>query len=544
MLSQIRPTVSWHSRHGVDNYLRCFICLLCLFSTQLFADENKTGVDAVLIMDSSGSMAKNDPKKLRVPAAKLFMSLLREEDRVGLVSFSDSGYPVLKLTPPIPGKMRKILKAADKVTSKGVYTNIHDALNKGIAMLDKSGNNDQEKMLVLMSDGKMDVGDKAKDERLTFDVRDTITKTLKEKNIKVYTIAFTESSDVELMQHLADETGALYRLAQNDKDLHEVFAAIFETAKNPDMLPVEGGEFTVDKSIEEVTLVASKENSRAQVYLQTPDGKKLRSKNAKNNKNLKWFASHHFDMITIKYPQPGTWKLLSTSGKNRAYIVTNMSLHHNSQELKLDKNSDMVIEAWLEEDGKLLDREAILTGTEFYLAIEDPDGATAEFNLFDNGEYGDRKAADGHYSNTLAYENPGAYRLSLRAIGETFKREKIINFNIATPQEGADEHPAPEPEPELEPVPETEPVSEPEITPEVSEEPVDKKPEDPKPEAIEKDDEGMGVGAVVGIFMGINLLLGLIGAGIWWILKRRNKPAESEEETDLEEAGEEQVPAT
>jgi hypothetical protein len=280
------------------------------------------------------------------------------------------------------------------------------------------------------------------------------------------------------------------------------------------------------------------------VYLQTPDGKKLRSKNAKNNKNLKWFASHHFDMITVKYPQPGVWKLLSTSGKNRAYIVTNMSLHHNSQELKLDKNSDMVIEAWLEEEGKLLDREAILTGTEFYLAIEDPDGATAEFNLFDNGEYGDRKAADGHYSNTLAYENPGAYRLSLRAIGETFKREKIINFNIAAPQEGADEQPAPVPEPELEPVAEPEPVSEPEITPEVSEEPVDKKPEDPKPETTEKDDEGIGVGAVVGIFMGINLLLGLIGAGVWWFLKRRKNSSETEEDSEQEDADEDQVPAT
>ena len=544
MFSQTRPSIFWRSGYRADSFLRCFICLLGLFSAQLLAEEAKTGVDAVLIMDSSGSMAKNDPKKLRVPAAKLFMSLLREEDRVGLISFSDSGYPVLRLTTPLPGNMRKILKSADKVTSKGVYTNIHDALNKGIAMLDKYGNEDQEKMLVLMSDGKMDVGNKAKDSWLTFDVRDTITAALKEKNIKVYTIAFTESSDVELMQHLADETGALYRLAKNDEDLHEVFSAIFETAKNPDMLPIEGGEFTVDKSIAEVTLVASKINSRARVYLQTPDGKKLSSKNARKNRNLKWFSSHHFDMITIKFPQPGTWKLLSTSGKNRAYIVTNMSLHHNTQELKLDKNSDMVIEAWLEEEGTLLDREAILTGTEFYLAIEDPDGATAEFNLFDNGEYGDRKAADGHYSNTLAYENPGAYRLSLRAIGETFEREKTINFNIAVPQEKVDEPPeqAPISEPKTEPVP----VPEPEIVaaPEVSEESTNKNPDAPKPETTEKVDEGMGVGAVIGIFMGINLLLGLIGTGIWWFLKRRNKPAESEEETDQEEADEEQVPAT
>ena len=80
------------------------------------------GVDAVLVMDSSGSMAKNDPKKLRVPAARMFMSLLGEEDRIGLISFSDNGYPVLHLTAPGEQSNARILAAADKVSSKGVYT--------------------------------------------------------------------------------------------------------------------------------------------------------------------------------------------------------------------------------------------------------------------------------------------------------------------------------------------------------------------------------------------------------------------------------------
>ncbi len=541
MISQVKPLGSRHPGWGVAGIFRCFLCLLCLFSGQLFAVETKTGVDAVLIMDSSGSMAKNDPKKLRVPAAKMFMSLLREEDRVGLISFSDNGYPVLRPTAPLPGKMSRILRSADKVSSRGVYTNIHAALSKGISMLDRFGKDGQEKMLILMSDGKMDVGNATEDTRLTEDVRSNITQTLKEKNIKVYTIAFTESSDVELMRHLADETGALYRLAKDDEDLHEVFSAIFETAKNPDMLPIDGGEFTVDASIEEVTIVASKEQASVRVFLQSPEGKKLSAKSA--NKNLKWFASHHFDMITIKNPQPGIWKLLSTSGKNRAYIVTDMSLHHNPQLLKLEKNTDMVVETWLEEGGKLLNREAVLTGTEFYLAIEDPSGSKAEFNLFDNGEYGDRKAADGRYSNTLAYENPGAYRISLRAIGETFKREKTINFDIAAPDSAGevivaavkdtDEEPAvsPKPEPEKIPAPEADskPVPEERKEPEEAEETSKPKPTE------EESEKGPGVVAVLGIFVGINVLLGMMGAGIWWLIKRRKKSVTAEDQVDLEE---------
>jgi len=143
--------------------------LLCSFivSWPALAADKTSGVDAVLLIDSSGSMAKNDPDKLRVPAAKMFMSLLGTEDRIGLISFSDNGYPVLHLTAPGPKTSARILSSADRVSSKGVYTNLHAALDKGLAMLEKEGKKGQEPMLVLMSDGKMDVGDTDEDWALT-----------------------------------------------------------------------------------------------------------------------------------------------------------------------------------------------------------------------------------------------------------------------------------------------------------------------------------------------------------------------------------------
>jgi len=153
--------LSGHSTPGCRLSLRSYpVALLLLIATLLpVVATADGGVDAVLLMDSSGSMAKNDPDKLRVPAAKMFMSLLVEKDRIGLISFSDNGYPVLHLTNPGPEHNARILAAADKVSSRGVYTNLHAALEKGLAMLEKEGQPGQEKMLVLMSDGKMDVGD-------------------------------------------------------------------------------------------------------------------------------------------------------------------------------------------------------------------------------------------------------------------------------------------------------------------------------------------------------------------------------------------------
>jgi len=247
-------------------YLACLVFLIAAS----FVSVAQAGVDAVLVMDSSGSMAKNDPNKLRVPAAKMFMSLLGAQDRIGLISFSDNGYPVLHLTAPGPKTNARILASADKVSSKGVYTNLYAALEKGLAMLDKEGRAGQEKMLVLMSDGKMDVGDTDEDWALTQKLQGELLRSARDSGIKVYTIAFTEASDVELLKEVADETGALFKLAKTDRDLHEVFSAIFESAKDPDMLPIEGGEFVVDASIEEVTIVASKEREDVRIFLQTP----------------------------------------------------------------------------------------------------------------------------------------------------------------------------------------------------------------------------------------------------------------------------------
>jgi len=522
---------------------RCLACLILIIAGSLVsvAHAAKAGVDAVLVMDSSGSMAKNDPQKLRVPAAKMFMSLLSEQDRIGLISFSDNGYPVLHLTAPGPKTNARILASADKVSSRGVYTNLYAALEKGLAMLEKEGQSGKEKMLVLMSDGKMDVGDTDEDWALKQKLESELIQSARDKGVKVYTIAFTQASDVELLKEVAEKTGALFKLAKTDKDLHEVFSAIFESAKDPDMLPIEGGEFVVDASIEEVTIVASKEREDVRIFLKSPQGVELGSDDVGDN--VKWFVSHHFDMITLRKPEPGTWKLLYTGGKNRAYIVTNMSLNHNPQDPKLAVGEDMVLEAWLEQDGKLLNKEAVLTYTKFTMEIEDPNGDSVRFDLFDRGEFGDKTPADGIYSNTLSYENPGSYTLSLIAKGETFQRQKTVHFEVAAPPPGYEppaaepvvvEEPVAEAEPEAEPVPELapEPVVEPES--EVSE-------AEPMVAPVKK--KGMNMGLAIGVFVGINLLLGGIGFAVWWFLKKRKKSAGDEEEENEDDEGEEEKKA-
>ena len=507
--SLLRPRAS-----GSQHWPLLLGALFWLCSAGLSAQpaDSPAGIDAVLLMDSSGSMSWTDPKKLRVPAARLFMSLLRPEDRVGLISFSDAGYPVLFLTHMEDEMEQRALASLERISSRGVFTNLHAALLKGQEMLQRQGDPPREQMLILMTDGLMDVGDAIEDNRLTQLVAGAVLEQLRAAGIKVYTIAFTEGSDQVLMQKLADGTGGLYHLAKTDRELHEVFSAIFESVKAPDMLPMEGGEFMVDSSIEEVTIVASKERADVRIFLETPAGKQISADDAGSGR--KWFISEHFDMITLRRPEQGRWKLLFSAGNNRAYIVTNLSMGTNLRGAEVSADSQTSIESWLERDGERVTAEAMLSNTEFLIEVTEPDGIVSDtFPMLDQGDFGDRQAGDGIHTNLLTFRKPGDHSLRVIARSPTFERSRSAFFKVREPTEPREEA-APVPEPE---VVEPEPVLEEEIL-------ID-----------EPEEKGTRLGMILGVFLGVNLVLILIGGGVWWFLARRKKKAAAATATDEEE---------
>ncbi|MBI3773946.1 MAG: VWA domain-containing protein [Gammaproteobacteria bacterium] len=151
---------------------QCFLCLALavLFASMLTpcASAGTMGIDVVVVVDSSGSMKQSDPQTLRIPAAKLFFSLLGAEDSSALISFSGDGKTLLDLTPLTSDAARtRLLRAADHITSNGLYTNLYAALTRAHELLAKDPASNNPRYIVLMSDGKMDSGDAQRDAALT-----------------------------------------------------------------------------------------------------------------------------------------------------------------------------------------------------------------------------------------------------------------------------------------------------------------------------------------------------------------------------------------
>jgi len=488
------------------------------------ATAGRSGVDAVLVIDSSGSMRETDPRRLRVPAAKLFISLLGVEDRVGLVSFSDAGYPVTRLTPTTGANRERLLQGVDKVSAKGAYTNLYAALTAGVALLqgddlpDRSPDLERRRLLLLMSDGRMDTGDFERDRALLDKIRGETLPALAAAGIEVYTIAFTEASDMALLHEMAARTAGMSRLASNDHELQAAFSQIFERAKQPDMLPICGGEFQVDAAVAEVTVVASKATPAVKIRLETPEGRTLAATAA--GEGVRWFESEQFDMITVPRPQAGRWRLLASDDRDsRAYIVTDLGMDAYLGETPVYVGSEQAAEAWLVQNGEIITADELLAQTRFQLQIFHPDGTLSEVALADTGLNGDRAGGDGVFSQPIVFTQPGQQRVRVTASGGTFEREKTlfveaVAADVAVAQTAA---PAVADEPATVPA-----ATEPEVASAAEAQAAGTAPE-----------SGINIGLVVSLFVLVNALIAaFVGGVIFWRRRRAATTAPAAQDVD------------
>jgi len=389
--------------------------------------QEKLPLDTVVIMDSSGSMKQTDPKQLRKPAAKLFISLLDTDDRLSVVSFSSQAWPITYLTQLKSEKqLQQALRATDKISHKGMYTNIHSAISRGIAFLKDSDQINREPIIILMSDGQMDVGNAEKSAQLREQIFDDLLPKLIEHNIKIYSIAFTQASDQELLQEIAEATDGRYALAASDDVLHKVFSKIFEQTKQPDMLPLNENKFIVDDSINEITIIANKNSDSSQIFLKPPTGEKINS--TFKSEKIKWFVSTSFDMITIKSPAAGEWKILFSDDDNRAYIVTDIKLRTQFEFNPDSYQPELIIKSWFIQNEETEANMDLLKNMEVVLEIEHPDDTIETFPI-------DSANEEGVFMTRFKPDADGIYGAAIIAKSRTFQRQQIFSFKNTMPTE-------------------------------------------------------------------------------------------------------------
>ncbi len=182
--------------------------------------------DVILVLDNSGSMKKNDPQFLANQAVNQFINQLDAETRIAIIVFDQGVRYALPMTEFQPENLSSILDSLKQLDYKGLYTDSPAAMERAIYDLKTGGREDAKKIIIFMTDGIVDTGNKDKDLEKAKWLKQDLAEDAADSGIQIFGIAFTESADFELIQSLAQKTDGEYFRALQADDLNSVFDKI------------------------------------------------------------------------------------------------------------------------------------------------------------------------------------------------------------------------------------------------------------------------------------------------------------------------------
>ena len=199
--------------------------------------DSTPGMDAVLVIDVSGSMKQSDPDYLCKKAALNFVEdlSLSPSSRAAVITFSDTLQDVIPLTSLDSfSEENEIVKELNALEYTAGDTDIGTALQKAASLLSASDDN-RAKSIYLLTDGEIDLP-AAPDEEAA--EKESLTKALmaveeaKTQGIVIHTVALdlTGGMDENLMNYAADSTGGTSSLINSASDLEDVFQRLSEYA--------------------------------------------------------------------------------------------------------------------------------------------------------------------------------------------------------------------------------------------------------------------------------------------------------------------------
>lgn len=200
-----------------------------LLQAQEAEEQGSAGADVVLLIDVSGSMAKNDPEGLAVKAALHYVDLVEEEEnsRVGIVPFSDELGDVVPMTQVSGDGAEKLQKSLEELKPTKGDTDIGLALKKALELM---GDDDgRVRQIVLLTDGVIDLPHAENEQQAEAYSAATALECARicsEKNIVIHTVALdTDGSlNVDLLSELSSSSGGEMKKAADAEALPDIYS--------------------------------------------------------------------------------------------------------------------------------------------------------------------------------------------------------------------------------------------------------------------------------------------------------------------------------
>jgi Ca-activated chloride channel family protein len=179
------------------------------------APEDRDPALLIFVIDVSGSMDRGDRLELVKQALALLVGELREDDRVGIVVYSDNSRPLLQ--PTSASDAKTIMDAINALHPEG-STNVAAGLQIGYQMAQKYHHDEGITRVIVLSDGVANVGTVDSEGILNL-IKDGV-----KSGITLSTIGFGMGNynDV-LMEQLANDGNGNYYYVDNLREARRVF---------------------------------------------------------------------------------------------------------------------------------------------------------------------------------------------------------------------------------------------------------------------------------------------------------------------------------
>ncbi len=387
--------------------------------------------DIRILIDISGSMKKTDPNNLRRPAVKLFASLLPENIFSGVWTF---GKWVNMLVPHniADSKWKTAVHAqAANINSTGLFTNIEEALRRSTWDW-KEYDPQYERTIIILSDGVVDISkntDENNDSRSR--ILNEILTTLSNAKVIIHTIALSSLSDQDLLQQLSSATGGIHETIETTEELDKTFMRIFDVATPRDELPLIDNKVKVDESIKEITFLTFRKDKSKNTYIISPSGNKYSAE--KESDDVTWHSENQYDLVTIKTPETGTWRVdAAIDPDNRVMVVTDLRLITSNLPDNLLAGDIISFYAHLESEQEIIKRRDFLHFVR--MSIKHSNETKKEpylIKLKDDGKGIDEYKKDGIYSAEIKKTDIlKTHTFELLVNGTTFKRKNTKKIKI------------------------------------------------------------------------------------------------------------------
>lgn len=383
--------------------------------------------DVRVLIDISGSMKLNDPENLRKPALELLVKLLPDTATAGVWTFAENARLIVPDRAVNEAWRKSALAGANRITSTGLFTNIPLALESATRDIE-AGKDEKDYHIILLTDGMIDISkDPAKNEAARKQFVDEVLPGLRKLGVKIHTIALSENADKLLMEKIAIDTGGLSETAETADELAKIFVQALDVAAPREQVPLKDNKFSIDKTIDEFTMLVFREEKESQTTLIAPDGKRYDA--ASKSNDVKWFRNEGYDLVTVNKPVAGEW---SIDGKlqpgSRVTIVSNLSLQTSRFPSSFFIGANDVITASLTENKKTINQPDFLKLMDMGVTVRRRDD-----NQFWQQPLAYDSAADvdGPFSSKLQmFEQTGTYDVVVKANGKTFEREQHQTVSV------------------------------------------------------------------------------------------------------------------